>query len=59
MGNEKQGNETATLGTMTQVVRLQMTSTTSTIQFKPVTSLASNNSALVHYEQSAGYNQIS
>ena len=32
---------------------------TATIQYKPATSLASNNNALGHYEQSRGYNQIS
>ena len=31
---------------------------TAAIQYKPVTSLAGNN-ALVHYEQSCGYDQIS
>ena len=41
-----------------QVVCLQMTSKTATIQYKPVTSLASNNNALTHYEQSCGYDRI-
>ena len=42
-----------------QAVRLQMTSKTATIQYKPVTSLAGNKNALAHFEQSRGYNQIS
>ena len=32
---------------------------TVTIQYKPVTSLAGNNNALAHYEQSRGFDQIS
>ena len=36
-----------------------MTSKTATIQYKPVTSLAGNNNALAHYEQSRGFDQIS
>ena len=32
---------------------------TVTIQYKPVTSLAGNNNALAHYEQSRGFGQIS
>ena len=31
---------------------------TATVQYKPATSLASNNNALAHYEQSRGYDQI-
>ena len=42
-----------------QVVRLQMTSKTATIQYKPVTSLAGNNKVFAHYKQSHGYDQIS
>ena len=42
-----------------QAVRLQIRSKTATIQYKPVASLAGNNSALAHYEQSHGYHQIS
>ena len=41
-----------------QAVCLQTTSKTATIQYKPVTSLASNNNELTHYKQSCGYNQI-
>ena len=41
-----------------QTVYLLMTSKTATIQYKPVTSLAGNNNALAHYEQSHGFNQI-
>ena len=40
-------------------MHLQMTSKTATIQYKVVTSLAGNNNAFVHYEQSCGYDQIS
>ena len=32
---------------------------TATVQYKPSTSLAGNNNALAHYEQSHGYDQIS
>ena len=32
---------------------------TATVQYKPSTSLAGNNNALAHYEQSRGYDQIS
>ena len=32
---------------------------TATVQYKPATSLASNNNVLGHYEQSRGYDQIS
>ena len=32
---------------------------TASIQYKPVTSLAGNNNALVHYERSRGFDQIS
>ena len=32
---------------------------TATVQYKPATSLAGNNNALAHYEQSRGYDQIS
>ena len=32
---------------------------TATVQYKPATSLAGNNNALAHYEQSPGYDQIS
>ena len=32
---------------------------TATVQYKPATSLASNNNALAHYELSRGYDQIS
>ena len=32
---------------------------TATIQYKPVTSLAGSNNALVHYKQSCGFDQIS
>ena len=42
-----------------QAVHLQMTSKTATIQCKPVTSLASNNNALVQYKLSCGFDQIS
>ena len=34
-------------------------SKTATIQYKPVMSLAGNNNALAHYEQSPGFDQIS
>ena len=40
-------------------MHLQMTSKTVAIQYKPVTSLAANNNALAHYEQSRGFDQIS
>ena len=36
-----------------------MTSKISTIQYKPVTSLAGNNNALAHFEMSHGFDQIS
>ena len=36
-----------------------MTSKTLTIQYKPVTSLAGNNNAFAHYEQSPGCEQMS
>ena len=32
---------------------------TATVQYNPATSLAGNNNALAHYEQSRGYDQIS
>ena len=32
---------------------------TATVKYKPATSLAGNNNALAHYEQSRGYDQIS
>ena len=42
-----------------QAVCLQMTGKTATVHYKPVMSLADNNNALAHYEQSRGYDQIS
>ena len=42
-----------------QAVRLQMTSKTATVQYKPVTSLTGNSNARAHYEQSPGYDQTS
>ena len=41
------------------MVCLKMTSKAAAVQYKPVTSLVSNNNALAHYEHSRGYNKIS
>ena len=41
------------------MVRLHMTSKTATIEYKPVTCLASNNNTLAYYKQSRGYVEIS
>ena len=49
----------STLVSLLQILCLQMTSKTATIQYKPVTSLAGNNNALAYYEQSCSYIQIS
>ena len=48
-----------TKASLLQVMHLQITSKTATIQYKPVTSLAGDKNALGHYEQSRGYDQIS
>ena len=42
-----------------QAMRLQMTSKTATVQYKPVMSLAYKNNTLAHCKQPQGYDQIS